>query len=312
VCFLSGKTCVTCIGRFWYACAATDAPWWTMTAGRPELAYAYAGSTAKLRAHVQAIVAGREVVVTALKFRVIRPGPGTDHVWEHWDAVEAVGSRRLMRGKDWPLWRLKASLQTPNLIHELMRIPHLLVGDGPAGPGDVPALIKALQLDEANARIDAAETLGETGPVAAAALTSLRTLAEHDADPLVRVAAAKAVGALDPKNDKAVPRLVEALKDKERKVRKRAAESLGDLGPAAGPAVAPLIRAAKDSDPTVRWAALDALGQIGPAAEPAVPALVAALDDAATRAAAIDALGQIGATARAAAPALEKILKGAI
>src|SRR5262245_1959863 len=210
VCFLSGKTCVTCIGRFWYACAAADAPWWTMTAGKPELAYAYAGSTARLRDHVQAIVAGREVVVTALKFRVIRPGPGTDHVWEHWDAVEAVGSQRLMRGKDWPLWRLKASLKTPNLIHELMRIPRLLAGDGPTGAGDVPALIKALQLEEAAARIDACETLAETGLAAAEALMALRKLAERAADPLVRLAAAKAVAAIDPKDDKAVGLLVEA------------------------------------------------------------------------------------------------------
>ena len=76
VCFLRGKNCVTCIGRFWYACAATDGPWWTMTTGMPELTYAYAGSTAKLSDHVQAIVAGREVVVTALKFRTFRTKPG--------------------------------------------------------------------------------------------------------------------------------------------------------------------------------------------------------------------------------------------
>jgi HEAT repeat protein len=310
ICFLSGKVCVTCIGRVWYACAATEEPWWTMTGGRPELAYVYAGSTAKLRDHVPAIVAGREVVVTALKFRVIRPGPGTDHVWEQWDAVEAVGSRRLMRGRDWPLWRLKASLKTPNLIHELMRIPDLLIGDGVAGPGDVPALIKALQLEEANARIDACETLAETGSAAADALPALRKLAERDADRLVRLAAAKAVAAIDPKDDKAVGLLVESLGDKDRKVRRMAAESLGDLGATAASTVPALIDAARDADPTVSWAALDALGQIGPAAASAVPDLVAALDDAGTRAAALDTLGQIGARARGAAPALDKILKG--
>src|SRR5262249_18716138 len=201
VCFLRGKSCVTCIGRSWYGCAATEAPWWTMTGGKPEFAYVYAGSTAKLYDHVQAIVAGREVVVTALKFRVIRPGPGTAHVWEHWDAVEAVGSRRLMRGKDWPLWRLKASLKTPNLIHELMRIPDLLAGDGPAGPGDVPALIKAIQLEEANARIDACETLAETGPAGADALPALRKLAGHHPERLVRLAADRAGAAAGPHAD---------------------------------------------------------------------------------------------------------------
>src|SRR5947209_12650769 len=40
VCFHDGKVCLTCIGAAWYQCSALPAPWWTMTAGRPELAYA--------------------------------------------------------------------------------------------------------------------------------------------------------------------------------------------------------------------------------------------------------------------------------
>src|SRR5262249_32461993 len=106
VCFHNEKVSLTCLGGFWYECAAGEAPWWTMTAGRPELSYAYSGSPAKLRDHVTTILAGREAVITALKFRLLKPGPGSEHQWEHWDAVEAVGSRRLMRGKDWPLWRI--------------------------------------------------------------------------------------------------------------------------------------------------------------------------------------------------------------
>ena len=35
VCFQLGRTCLTCIGGFWYECAAGDASWWTMTTGRP-------------------------------------------------------------------------------------------------------------------------------------------------------------------------------------------------------------------------------------------------------------------------------------
>jgi HEAT repeat protein len=310
VCFHNEKVSLTCIGGFWYECAAGEDPWWTMTAGRPELAYAYSGSPAKLRDAVTAIVAGRETVITALKFRLIKPGPGTDHQWEQWDSVEAVGTRRLMRGKDWPVWRLKASLKTPNLIHELMRIPSLLVGDGPAGPDEVPALAKALRQEGAAARIEAAEDLGQIGPPAAGAVPALLRLMEEDPDPLARVAAAKAVAAIDPKNGAAVSFLVAALKDKAGKVRQKAAESLGDLGPGAKSAVPELVKAVTDPDPTVSWAAIDALGQIGPDAEPAVPALVEALGDAGTRGAAVDALGQIGGKARDAVPPLERLLKG--
>jgi HEAT repeat protein len=310
VCFHNEKVSLTCIGGFWYECAAGEAPWWTMTAGRPELSYAYSGPAARLRGHVTDIVAGREVVVTALKFRLIKPGPGTDHQWEQWDSVEAVGTRRLMRGKDWPIWRLKASLKTPNLLHELMRIPSLLVGDGPAGPDEAPALAKALGNEDARVRIEAAEDLGLIGPPAADAVPALLKLSENDPDPLARVAAAKAVAGIDPKDETAVPALVEALKDKAGKVRQRAAESLGDLGPRGKSAVPDLVKAAGDSEPAVSWAAIDALGQIGPDAEEAVPSLAEALKDPTTRGAAVDALGQIGRKARPAVSALEKVLQG--
>src|SRR5262249_10504987 len=45
ICFHTERVSQTCIGGFWYECAAGEAPWWTMTAGRPELSYAYSGST---------------------------------------------------------------------------------------------------------------------------------------------------------------------------------------------------------------------------------------------------------------------------
>ena len=70
------RTCVTCIGGYWYECAVGEAPWWTMTTGRPELSYAYRGSTAKLRDHVTAMLAGKEVVITALKDRLFTRPPG--------------------------------------------------------------------------------------------------------------------------------------------------------------------------------------------------------------------------------------------
>src|SRR5262249_39186858 len=164
-------------------------------------------------------------------------------------------------------------------------------------------LTRALRPEDARVRIDAADDLGLLGPPAADAVPALRKLMEQDANPLARIAGAKAIAAIDPKNETAIPVLVEALKDKTGKVRRRAAQSLGDLGPGATSAVAALIKATKDSDPTVSWAAIDALGQIGPDTEAAVTALVDALKDASTRGAAVDSLGQIGRNARSAVPA---------
>ena len=313
VCFQQGEhNAVICIGGYWYQCAAAEAPWWTMTTGRLELSYAYRGSTGKLREHVTAMLAGKEVVITALKDRLFTrvSGKGVERNVDQWDAYEAVGARRLMRGKGWPVCRIKASLKMPNTAFEVIRDTDLIVGDGPATPDDVPALTKALTHEDARIRGEAAEDLGLIGPAAAAALPALLKLSEKDADTVIRVEAAKAIAGIDPHNKTAMPILVEALKHKSAKVRKRAAECLGDLGPASKSAVAALVTAIGDSDPTVTWAATDALGQIGPDAESAVSALVDALKDAGTRGAAVDALGQIGRKAESAIPALEKVLTG--
>jgi HEAT repeat protein len=314
VCFQSGeRSCVTCIGGYWYECAVSEIPWWTMTTGRPELSYAYSGSTAKLRDHVTAMLAGRETVITALKERVWARVPGPEKLIErrreHWDTWEAVCARRLMRGKDWPLCRIKASLKMPNTVHDPLMYDRI-VGDGPGGPEDVPALVKALKHEDARVRIEAAEDLGLIGAPAAAAVTVLLQVSQQDPVPLIRIEAAKAVASIEPKNEAALRMLVEALQDKAGKVRKRAAECLGDLGPRGKAAVAPLLKALKDPDPAVSWAAIDALGQIGPDAEAAVPSLVQALNAASTRGAAVDALGQIGRKAQAGIPDLEKVLKG--
>jgi HEAT repeat protein len=316
LCFQTGQGCLTCIGGYWYQCSANEVPWWTMTVGRPEMCFAYCGSAAKLRDHVTTILDGKEAVVPALKYEVLGLALGSgkwiERKHEHWATYEAVGAGRLMRGKEWPVWRIKASLKMPGLTHMLIQESLLgdskfLVGDGPGGPEEVTAWTKALKQDEARVRIEAAEELGLIGPAAKDALPGLLALFE-DANPLVRVAAAKAVANIDPKDETALPLLIGALKDKAPKVRKKAAESLGDLGPGAKSAVAALVQAVEDS--AVNWAAIDALGQIGPDAEKAVPTLIEALNASSTRGAAVEALGQIGPKAQDAIPDLEKVLQG--
>jgi HEAT repeat protein len=308
ICFHTDNISLTCIGNYWYQCSPSGASWWVMATGRGDLSYAYSGSAARLRDHVTAILKGQEVIVTALKFEAIM-GKGLERNLDRWATFEAVGSGRLMRGKEWPVWRFKASLDMPTTTLFVIQNPASIVGDGPGGLEDVPALARALAHPAARVRMEAAEDLGMIGPKAAEAVPALLKSCQ-DTDPLIPVAAARAVANIAPQNEKAVPLLVEALKDKAARIRKKAAECLGDLGPGARPAVAALIVAVKDSDPTVRWAAIDALGQVGSGTDQVVAALVEALKDASTRGAAVDALGQLGCSARSAIPALEKVLGG--
>ena len=101
-----------------------------------------------------------------------------------------------------------------------------------------------------------------------------------DKDQEVRYSAARALGKIGPKAEKAVPALVRALKDKNEYVRQWAASALGKIGPKAEKAVPALTEALKDRWPGIRAQdAAVALGKIGPAAEKAVPALTEALKD---------------------------------
>jgi len=78
---------------------------------------------------------------------------------------------------------------------------------------------------------------------------------------------------------KAIPAIIEALKDKDWDVRTSAASALGGIGPDARAAVPVLIEALKDEHFYVRSSAAHALGGIGPEARAAVPALTMALKD---------------------------------
>jgi HEAT repeat protein len=299
VCFHDGKAAQTCIGRYWYQCQATEDAWWVMSHGQGDLCFAYWGPAERLRQQAAAMLAGREVVVTAL-----RRSPDNAH------AREAV-FQNLPRGTAFPVWRVKASLKMPPFAYRLGK--DNVVGMGAGGKEDVPPLVKALREGDRRARAEAAEELGLIGPAAAAALPALRA-AGKGADARARVSASLALARIDPKEEgAAVPALAAALKEGAAEVRAAAAAALGKLGPAGGRAVPELTKALEDGDPRVRWAAADALGQIGPAAKAAVPALLDVLKDerASVRALAAQALGEIGreGDAKDAVPALLRGLR---
>ena len=139
-----------------------------------------------------------------------------------------------------------------------------------------PYLLKAL--NNKLSRSLAVEGLGSMGAREALPET-LKLLKDPDAG--VRIAAAKALWKLDPKQSAAVlPVLIEGVRDQKHwAVRGRAIFVLGEIGPAAKESVPALCEALKDKYEDIRALAAISLGNIGPAAKPAVPQLRAALED---------------------------------
>ena len=174
------------------------------------------------------------------------------------------------------------------------------------------SLAEGLKSEDAELRTVAAKLLGEfdehpeiVGPALVAAL--------RDSDQRVIEHALDAMAALGPK---ILPKVTEALRDRER--RSFAAALIYRLGAQAADAVPVLVELlreppADENDLLFRRRAQLALAAIGPAAASAVPVLIESLasEDEQVRVSACYALGKIGADAAAAIPALEKQLESA-
>ncbi len=150
---------------------------------------------------------------------------------------------------------------------------------GKLGPEAVAPLTDALRDDDPGVQLAALKALGPLGPEARPALAAMKELAVQASNPSVRSLAVKAVARVGPEgqaavldllrvadtetrlaclqilgsqSDKvpkqAVPALVAALTDKEKKVRALAAFVLGKIGPDARDALPALAEANKDRD----------------------------------------------------------------
>jgi HEAT repeat protein len=97
---------------------------------------------------------------------------------------------------------------------------------GPGAAPAVPALIECLDEAREGIRNQAARTLRDIGPDAAAAVEPLATVLIHDKDWGVRWYAAEALGAIGPAAKAAIPELKVALKDPMVQVRNAASEAL--------------------------------------------------------------------------------------
>ena len=239
----------SCIDNYWYGATAAEPPWWVMTSGEARLGYAYAGRRTELRGHLTAMFAGKEVVIPVVQFHADR-----QKVYRQRDIADF---KNVFRGRDCPICRIKASLKMSDSPDGSQAR-----GAGPAGPEDVPALLKALEQKDGQGPGGRRRAAGPGRPARQGRTSGPPPRRRRTQNGLVRVKAADAVARIDPKDQAAVPVLIEALKDKSGKARRAAAEVLGDIGAGAAAAVPALVAALKDADEDVRWAAAEALRDV--------------------------------------------------
>jgi HEAT repeat protein len=184
------------------------------------------------------------------------------------------------------------------------------LGDvGPAAAAAAPELIGLLHDADETVRCQAAESLGKLGGDDPATVTALEGLLQ-DASSAVQTAAVRALGALQKDAAPAVPAIIPLLQDADAAVRKTAAEAIGQIGTLPQEAASDLVEGLSNRDNVVRAQTAEALGHIGETAADAVPALIKALADAndRVRAKAAEALGKIGPPAAGAIPSLVQAL----
>jgi HEAT repeat protein len=297
VMFLSGDSCLVCIGRHWYQAHPAADGWWRMTISRPDLPLAYCGSAGRLAEAVKGMVEGKTVVITTLAHGAGGVGACFDVALNRTDLA---GSRGLQR--------IRAAMNMPWMVCYVSANPSYVVGPGAAGIEDIPRLMKEIESEDAGARMGAMDDLATLGASAKPAAPALEKLLD-DQDGAIALHAAAALLQVLPGNAEAVARFKKALQDESAAVRKKGVDCIALCGPGGRPLVGELVESLKDSQTPVRLAAIHAIGAIGPDADAARDALVKLLDERELRCDAADALGRLGPAARAAGPALAKLME---
>ncbi len=190
----------------------------------------------------------------------------------------------------------------------LVALPAVVCSDEPK---DIDTLIRELRSVRPDRRADAAQSLGEMGPLATPALRSL-TSALSDPNRGVQIEAILAIDRIGPAARDAVPELLRIVKGDESDLYSAAIAALGSIGHDAREAAPTLVELLHDDDESVATAAALALTRILPAESDelreAIPVLVGSLksQEKHVRAEAADALGAAG---RLALPQLIDLVK---
>lgn len=203
VVFIRNGKAAVCTGTNWHELAfdGVQSRWHAVASENPYLSNLYSGTTDVLKRQVQAILAGREVVVTAAKLDLDRPVSDNIH----------------------RIWRIKASLKIDSLPRTI-RSP-LYVGWGAGEREELPRMIAELthpQWWRRSLAIREIASLGEKAKVAVPELWKRFC----DERPLIRIQAAEAILRIDPENELPLLAVVLELRSREESVRDEAVQVL--------------------------------------------------------------------------------------
>jgi HEAT repeat protein len=158
-------------------------------------------------------------------------------------------------------------LQEPNQDKELQKL--VIIGIGRMARGQsgaeirdaIPTLIDGLNDDYL--RTVSIDALREAGPHACAAIPRLSGLVKK-VRAAERVVIGRCLFRIDPDNQLVLALMLDGLRDKDEHVRELAAGELGELGTKAQKAIPALVETLKNNDRGVRMASAYALGDISP------------------------------------------------
>jgi len=292
VLFVTSHTALVCLGQGWYQVHASPGGWWRLGADRPDLPLAYQGTVSRLSDAVELMLAGKTAIITTVPHGADAEGATFDL------ALNRFKLPGLVR-----LQRLRANLKMPREVMAASAHPAFLVGPGPAGEEEIPALLEKLKSPDATVRAESADDLRSLGPKAGAAAAAMKALLDDPA-PRVRMSAAAALLRITPQNARPLRVLGEGLENSDAAVRRHATRAVGLAGAAAAPLAGRLAALLGDADELTRVAALQSIATLGPAAAEAGDAVAKLLDRPDMAADAADALGRIGPAAR---PALKRL-----
>lgn len=198
-------------------------------------------------------------------------------------------------------------LLDPNRPERCIHACDVLQGLGPAATAATERLLDLVESGDSRICWHAVRALAAIGLPAERGVAVFRRMLKHK-DPRVRAAGCEGLARYGAEAREALDELLEMLaNDPSLLVRVAAARAIGAMGEAAAPAVSRLDKTLDEAPAPVALAALQALEDIG---TPSVPVLTRRLEDPAWRALAAHALGNIGPPAESAVPKLGAYVQG--